>query len=126
MPISRVQNSRLRALLTLAAIAATFSGCTLGSPKFASRGSQGSPAVAQAQKKSAPATLSASEFGDTEQAAENEPTVASASPIRQSAWSKLKGAISRPQPIPLPGGDSASVTEEGEQQPFTTVDGRDF
>jgi hypothetical protein len=46
--------------------------------------------------------------------------------VRTSAWSKLKDAIGRssPQPIPLKPTESGAASDE--ERPFTGVDGRDF
>lgn len=47
--------------------------------------------------------------------------------VRPTAWAKLKGAIGRssPQPIPLPA-DTESDEDKAGDRPFVTVDGRDF
>ncbi|MCC7421098.1 MAG: hypothetical protein IT428_12520 [Planctomycetaceae bacterium] len=48
--------------------------------------------------------------------------------VRPTAWAKLKGAISRPapQPIPLPADTSNDDGKADEERPFVSVDGRDF
>lgn len=100
-------------------------GCTALTTSGGSVASHGSTAPRERSR----VASQSSPFG--EPAAENAVAArpeSSEGTVRPTAWAKLKGAIGRssPQPIPLPADKETEDGKAAEERPFVPVDGRDF
>lgn len=113
--------------LAAAALLATLMGCSSVSSPRAPMVSSGTPSARSERPSSrAPQAAPFGDFGDAAPAPATAAKPEAPEVVRTSAWSKLKDAIGRssPQPIPLKAAESSAASDE--ERPFTGVDGRDF